>query len=56
MNDTLNGNLFNSLSEVQKAELLISYEESFDESNLLSHKQVKLQHKKWLDSLPGAVE
>jgi hypothetical protein len=43
------GNLFNSLSEEQKRELLLSYEESFDEENLLDHETVKLQHAKWLD-------
>ena len=55
MNDNLYGNLFNSLSEEQKEELLISHEESFDESNLLSHEQVKLQHEKWLNPLSGTA-
>jgi len=55
MNDPLYGNLFNSLPEEQKAELIISYEESFDENNLLSHQLVKLQHKKWFDALRGGA-
>jgi hypothetical protein len=43
-----NGHLWNDLSEVEKRELLIAYEESFDTNNLLSHEQVKKQHEKWL--------
>jgi hypothetical protein len=48
INNDRNGHLWNSLTEDQKTELLTSYEESFDSSNLLSHEQVKLQHDKWL--------
>jgi hypothetical protein len=48
MNNHSDGVLWNRLSDAQKEELLISYEESFDEKNLLSHEQVKLQHEKWL--------
>ncbi len=40
--------LLNSLSEEQQNELFVAYEESFDESNLMSHDQVKLQYEKWL--------
>jgi hypothetical protein len=47
--DEMYGNLFNSLTEEQKLELLISYEESFDEKNLLDHEEMKIQHKKWLE-------
>jgi len=36
-----NGHLWNDLNEDQKKELLIAYEESFDNNNLLSHEQVK---------------
>lgn len=43
------GSLWNSLSESEKAELLISFNESFDPKNLVSHDNVKRQHKKWLD-------
>jgi hypothetical protein len=42
------GNLWNDLSDSEKEELLISYDESFDTNNLISHDQVKVQHKKWL--------
>lgn len=42
------GALWNALSEGQKEELLIAYDESFDSNNLVNHEQVKLQHKKWL--------
>jgi len=48
INNEQNGHLWNSLTEDQKADLLTSYEESFDSGNLLSHEQVKLQHDKWL--------
>jgi hypothetical protein len=48
MNNRSDGTLWNALSEEQKEELLLSYDESFDERNLLSHEQVKLQHEKWL--------
>jgi len=48
MNNQSEGALWKALSEKQKKELLLSYDESFDEKNLLSHKQVKLQHEKWL--------
>jgi len=56
MNNNQPGKLFDSLSEEQKKELLISYEESFEESNLISHEVVKLQHEKWLSFLPGTAE
>jgi len=48
MNNNSDGALWSALSEEQKEELLLSYDESFDEKNLLSHQQVKLQHEKWL--------
>jgi hypothetical protein len=40
--------LWSALSEAEKQELLLAYDESFDEKNLLSHEQVKQQHGKWL--------
>jgi len=46
INDGQNGHLWNDLSEVEKKELLLAYEESFDEDNLLTHEEVKLQHGK----------
>jgi hypothetical protein len=48
MNSNLDGSLWSLLNEDQKNELLIAYDESFDEQNLLSHEQVKSQHEKWL--------
>lgn len=48
INHEYNGHLWNDLSESEKQELLIAYEESFNSDNLLSHEQVKLQHEKWL--------
>lgn len=43
-----NGELWNELSAEAKAELLLSYDESFDSMNLISHDQVREQHEKWL--------
>jgi hypothetical protein len=48
MNKNSDGTLWSALNEEEKKELLIAYDESFDEKNLLSHEQVKLQHEKWL--------
>ena len=48
-NNAPNGSLWNTLSEVEKKELLIAYNESFDSANLISHEQVKLSHSKWLN-------
>jgi hypothetical protein len=48
MNKNSDGTLWNALNEEEKEELLIAYDESFDEKNLLRHEQVKLQHEKWL--------
>lgn len=42
------GQLWNNLTEEQKAELLVAYDESFDPQNLISHEEVKKQHEKWL--------
>ena len=48
INDDHNGQLWNNLSEVEKQELMIAYDESFNSDNLVSHEQVKQQHEKWL--------
>ena len=40
--------LWNRLSEEQKEDLLLSYTESFNADNLISHEEVKHQHEKWL--------
>lgn len=42
------GRLWDALSSEEKGELLLSYEESFDSKNLISHEEVKGQHDKWL--------
>ncbi|HMP99090.1 MAG TPA: hypothetical protein PKC24_04860 [Cyclobacteriaceae bacterium] len=48
LNRNQTGELWNSLSEKEQTELLISYEESFDAKNLVDHQEVKKQHTKWL--------
>jgi len=48
LNINQSGNLWNNLSESERQELIIAYDESFDNKNLLSHEEVKKQHEKWL--------
>ncbi|WEA00167.1 hypothetical protein [Mucilaginibacter sp. SJ] len=48
LNANQTGHLWNNLNEAEKQELLIAYNESFDNTNLLSHEQVKHMHEKWL--------
>lgn len=48
LNSNQTGRLWDSLNSEQKDELLLSYEESFDPKNLISHEEVKGQHDKWL--------
>jgi hypothetical protein len=48
LNNNQTGELWNGLNVEEKKELLLSYEESFDPNNLISHDQVKKQHTKWL--------
>jgi hypothetical protein len=48
MDNDLSGSILDSLNEEQQRELLLAYEESFDEASLLNHIEVKLQHEKWL--------
>jgi len=43
------GSLYKTLTSLQKKELLLSYEESFFDSNLLSNDEVKSQYRKWLE-------
>lgn len=43
-------NLFEKLSDEQKSDLLLAYEERFEEENLLDHEIVKQQHVKWLNN------
>ena len=42
------GQLYRSLTNEQKKELDLAYNESFLNSNLVTHKEVKSQHQKWL--------
>ena len=48
LNNNQTGELWDSLSPAEKDELLLSYEESFQTGNLISHDEVKKQHDKWL--------
>ena len=48
LNNNQTGELWNGLNTQEKEELLLSYNESFDPNNLISHDQVKKQHTKWL--------
>ena len=48
LNSNQTGELWNSLKPDEKDELLLSYDESFDSKNLVSHEEVKRQHDKWL--------
>lgn len=41
------GELWNGLSGEEKAELLVSYEESLDEENLIDHNVAMEKHLKW---------
>lgn len=42
------GELWNSLTEEQKEELCLAYDESHNDDNLISHEEAKKQHSKWL--------
>ena len=44
LNSNQTGRLWDSLSADEKNELLLSYDESFDSKNLISHEEVKGQH------------
>jgi len=48
LNNNQTGELWNSLSPEEKDELLLSYDESLDPNNLISHEEVKKKHGKWL--------
>jgi len=49
LNNNQTGELWDGLSRAEKEELLLSYDESFDPNNLVSHEEVKNQHYKWLE-------
>ena len=42
------GKLWNTLTKKEQEELMLAYEESNDEANLVSHEKVKAKYKKWL--------
>jgi hypothetical protein len=42
------GKLWDSLTEEEKSELLLSYDESQDESNWISEDVIKKKHEQWL--------
>jgi hypothetical protein len=42
------GQLWKSLSKIEKEELLTSLEESKSSYNLISHAEMKRKHRKWL--------
>jgi hypothetical protein len=49
LNDNQTGELWNKLNSEEKEELLLSYQESFNPDNLISHEQVRKQHSRWLE-------
>jgi hypothetical protein len=49
LNSNQTGRLWDTLSAEERNELLLSYDESFDPKNLISHEDVKGQHDKWLE-------
>jgi hypothetical protein len=49
LNDNQIGELWNKLNSEEKEELLLSYQESFNPDNLISHEQVRKQHSRWLE-------
>ena len=48
LNKNQTGALWYSLSSAEQDELLLSYEESFNPANLISHEEAKKQHHRWL--------
>lgn len=46
LNET--GKLWDDLSSLEREELMLSYKESLDSINLISHQEVKEQHARWL--------
>ncbi len=45
---TTSGKLYDALSHEEKEELLLSYEESYNSENLISHDSVMEEYSKWL--------
>jgi len=48
LNNNQTGKLWDGLSSEEKDELMLSYDESFDSTNLISHEDVKNQYENWL--------
>lgn len=48
LNETQNSEQRNKLTDEQRRELMLSYQESFDEKNLIPHEEVKKEYAKWL--------
>ena len=46
--NTGSGTLLGRLTKEEYEELMLSYKESEDEENLISHEEMKEKHKKWL--------
>ncbi len=42
------GELYNTLNEEEKAQLNLSFKESFNSENLIDHDNVKKSHSEWL--------
>lgn len=49
LNENHTGELWDALSQAEKEELLLAYEESLDSKSLIDHETVKHQHGKWLE-------
>lgn len=49
LSNSQEGELWNTLTPEQKEELMLSYEESKDPKNLISHEEVVAQFSKWLE-------
>jgi hypothetical protein len=43
------GGIWDKLTPEQQQQVLVSYEESFDEKNLISHEEVMKKYAKWLE-------
>jgi hypothetical protein len=49
ISDCKTGSLWDSLSTNERQDVLRSYDESFDNKNLISNDEVKIQHRKRLE-------
>lgn len=48
LNDNQTGSLWNSLSDDERNELMLSFEESLDNKKLISHSDAKKSFEQWL--------